>query len=1080
MEGSIHGAGGPLSALRLDTIALTWHDARVPGATGHVLIGGTVDASASPAALHDFSVEFSAFDVRTFGAVAKGADSLHGTLDGRVVLDGPTANLGFHDLLLRHSDGGLPHSQLRGAGRFSTDLTTQWLEASFALDTIAPGTLLRDRTALPWRGFLHGTLGVRATADTVTMESLLQAGDGTARFTGRTVLDSTQASLSGRAVLTAFDPRALIARRDIPVLTLGGTADVTLEGPANSSDLHVLLTLDTASRIGGSHVRYGSVRAGLDATGFHVDTAELHAADWELSARGRLARTGTSTDTLTISARFAAVDSLRTLLLDTAGKALLDTLHGAVTAKGTLAGALDDFTLDALVGVHEATAGAVRVHDLIGTARLARLPDHATGTVAVTTSGVSSGSLAATGFHLDAALLDGSDARVTMTAESGDSLALRATADGSRHGDSTSLTIDTLAVTIGANQWRLQQPVLTRVTPELVEVAPFRVLSTPSGGELRGSLRLPETGDVAGSLVLRNLHAAELSLIDAMPPEARFTASANVELRGTRAAPRIRADATVDSLVVGERRAPLLQATMDYQNRAADMLLRAVDAAGGDSLRVEGRLPLDLALRGVDKRQLDGALSVDVRSWDFRLSALDGVLPQVSALGGQLTTSVHLAGSWDHLDPTGTVRIVEGTFDVPKVGFVARRLTLDADLRPDSITLRRLVFADDDDGRDTITAEGTLVRRAGKWQVRATSVAEGFTVLDDPRVATAMANWRLQLNGPLTQPSLSGDVTLPRALFVIDNERRVRALSDAAASGDGDVRQGTPIISGLRVRFGNDVRLKSKEANVQLAGTVELAGQIDNPYLLGEVDASRGTYRLDLKALKRTFRVDSGVVRVAGTKDQPASLDIFASYVVRGNESDASRDVRIDAHLSGLSNAPNLELSSDLGAGVGQSEIISYLIFGSPSFALDGQGSQTVKTATAALVPSIGGVLEGVLGTMLPFFSSLQVTTVAGNGPQSLVTNPIDGLLNSFAITGGRQVGADGFLNLSGGVCRGSRLASTQSPSGWAGASIEYRPRLGIGAVASIDPGPSPCSSVGRLSRVYQVGLDVFREFRWR
>ncbi len=608
VEGSIHGAGGPLSALRLDTIALTWHDARVPGATGHVLIGGTVDASASPAALHDFSVEFSAFDVRTFGAVAKGADSLHGTLDGRVVLDGPTANLGFHDLLLRHSDGGLPHSQLRGAGRFSTDLTTQWLEASFALDTIAPGTLLRDRTALPWRGFLHGTLGVRATADTVTMESLLQAGDGTARFTGRTVLDSTQASLSGRAVLTAFDPRALIARRDIPVLTLGGTADVTLEGPANSSDLHVLLTLDTASRIGGSHVRYGSVRAGLDATGFHVDTAELHAADWELSARGRLARTGTSTDTLTISARFAAVDSLRTLLLDTAGKALLDTLHGAVTAKGTLAGALDDFTLDALVGVHEATAGAVRVHDLIGTARLARLPDHATGTVAVTTSGVSSGSLAATGFHLDAALLDGSDARVTMTAESGDSLALRATADGSRHGDSTSLTIDTLAVTIGANQWRLQQPVLTRVTPELVEVAPFRVLSTPSGGELRGSLRLPETGDVAGSLVLRNLHAAELSLIDAMPPEARFTASANVELRGTRAAPRIRADATVDSLVVGERRAPLLQATMDYQNRAADMLLRAVDAAGGDSLRVEGRLPLDLALRGVDKRQLDGAL----------------------------------------------------------------------------------------------------------------------------------------------------------------------------------------------------------------------------------------------------------------------------------------------------------------------------------------------------------------------------------------------------------------------------------------------------------------------------------------
>jgi translocation and assembly module TamB len=276
------------------------------------------------------------------------------------------------------------------------------------------------------------------------------------------------------------------------------------------------------------------------------------------------------------------------------------------------------------------------------------------------------------------------------------------------------------------------------------------------------------------------------------------------------------------------------------------------------------------------------------------------------------------------------------------------------------------------------------------------------------------------------------------------------------------------------------VRLKSSSANVQLAGTLEIAGQVNNPYILGEVDASRGTYRIDLGMLKRTFRVDSGTVRVAGTKDQAASLDIYASYVVRGNENDASRDVRIDAHLTGSSTAPQLELSSDLGSGVGQSELISYLIFGSPSFMLDGQGSSTVKSATAALVPSLGGLLEGVLGTMLPFFNSLQVTTVAGNGPQNLVASPLDGVLNSFAITGGRQVGADGFLNISGGRCGGSRLASTQSPSGWAGVSMEYRPRLGIGAIASIDPGPSPCNSVGALSRVYQVGLDVFREFRWK
>lgn len=1078
VEGTVRGRGGPLSALRFDDIALTWHDARVPGATGQLQISGTLDASATPAVMHDFAIAFSAFDVRSLGAVTKTADSLHGTLEGRVVLDGPTPNFRFHDLLVRHADGDLARSLLTGEGRFATNVNSQWLEARLSLDTIMPATLLRDRTALPLRGMVHGTLAVSATGDTVTIESLLQAGAGTAHFAGTTLLDSTRTSLHGRATLTGVDPRVLIARRDIPALRLDGTADIAIDGDVASPDAHVLLALDTTSRIGGSHVRYGNVRAGLDAKGFHVDTAELSAADWELSARGRLARTGVTHDTLSVRARFAEADSLRTLLLDSTGAALLDTLHGAFSATGTLVGSLDDFSLDALLGVHGASRGPLHVRDLIGTARLARLPHAATGTVSVTANAIGSGTYETTGFHADAAISDGRTARLRLTAESGDSLGLSFAGDGVRDGDSTRVTVDSLTMTIGSRRWQLQRPVLASVTPSLVQIAPFVIHST-AGAEMHGSLRLPDTGEIAGSLTLTNLRSPELSLLPAMPEDLAFRANADAEVHGTRADATITVRATVDSIMIGRRHGPALQAEAAYANRGADVLFRAVNA-GGDSLRASGRLPLDLSFRSVDQRLLDEPLRIEVKSWDFALDALEGVLPQVSGLAGKVNADITLAGNWHRLEPTGSLQIAAGAFDLPRSGFAARHLTLDADLRPDSITLRHLVFADDESGRDTISAAGTLVRRDGKWNVRATSVADNFLVMDDPRLLVAVADWRLRLSGPLKEPTLGGAVTLPRAVFVIDNERRVRPVKDAAVSEDAELRPGTPIISGLTVRLGNDVRLKSSAANVQLAGNVEIAGQVNNPYLLGEVDASRGTYRIDLNVLKRTFRVDSGTVRVAGTKDQPASLDIYASYLVRGNESDASRDVRIDAHLSGLSTAPRLELSSDLGSGVGQSEIISYLIFGSPSFQLDGQGSSTVKTATAALVPSFGGVLEGVLGTMLPFFSSLQVTTVAGSGPQSLAANPIDGLLNSFAITGGRQIGADGWLNLSGGVCRGSRLASTQSPSGWFGASVEYRPRLSIGAVASIDPGPSPCNSVGRLSRVYQVGLDVFREFRWR
>jgi hypothetical protein len=303
----------------------------------------------------------------------------------------------------------------------------------------------------------------------------------------------------------------------------------------------------------------------------------------------------------------------------------------------------------------------------------------------------------------------------------------------------------------------------------------------------------------------------------------------------------------------------------------------------------------------------------------------------------------------------------------------------------------------------------------------------------------------------------------------------VRAIAGDTSGFDFRQALTRAYISELRAFLGSDVRLKSRDANVKLVGEVALSGEMKDPYVEGEIYADRGTYRVDLGWLKRTFRVDSGTVRLAGTiREYPALLDIWTSYLVRRPEID---DITIVAHLTGTADSPRLELvSSDLGSSVAQSEIISYLIFGSSSLALDANRQSTVQTATAALVPSLGGALEGWLGSILPFFSSLQVTTVASNeAGTSLTTSPLDALFNSFAIVGGRQLGADGWMNLAGGVCRGSRLASTQSPPAWGSIALEYRPKAKLSAVTSFAPGGSPCSSIGR----YQVGLDLSREWQF-
>lgn len=280
----------------------------------------------------------------------------------------------------------------------------------------------------------------------------------------------------------------------------------------------------------------------------------------------------------------------------------------------------------------------------------------------------------------------------------------------------------------------------------------------------------------------------------------------------------------------------------------------------------------------------------------------------------------------------------------------------------------------------------------------------------------------------------------------------------------------------MRLRLGNEVRLRSPEANVQLTGEVAAAGTLDAPDVRGEIFATRGTFRLDLGLLQRTFQVDSGLVRLNGPLSNPPTLDIHTSYTVRQAQRE---DVKIGARLSGAVDAPRLVLSSgDLGTTASDTEIISYLLFGAPSFVLDGQSASAVRLATAALVPSIGGAAERALGARLPFLSELQVVTVAGDSPRDFTLNSFEGLLNSFALTAGTQVGTDSYLRLSGGVCRGENRAAQSLPA-WFGVAAEYRPRERLSAELSLTPGSAPCNRIGTFGQIYQIGLDLYRDWRW-
>jgi len=1074
IRGTVRGPGGPISALRFDEMRLAYEDRRVPGAGGHFIVRGMMNAKAKPARLQNFAIEVSDLDVRTVGAVAKVADSLGGVLRGRLVLDGPTNNVTFHDLLLHHENGDGLRSRIVGTGRIASDITTPWLEADLAFDTIAVRTLARGRTSLPLREPLSGTLAVRTIRDTMGLDLTLRADSGTVRFRGYSLLDSTRRVIHGDARVLRFDPSAFLARTDLPRLMLDGTAAIAIDMAPGDTDAHVTLRLDSTSVVGDERVRSGEIRAGVDASGLHVDTAEVRSPTWHMQARGRLARSGLTHDTLSFMVESDSLAVLRALLLDSLGVPKADSISGRLRiTNGRLIGSLDTMRVEADFGAEQLQWNGSSVREIVGEVRIGGLPGAATGRVHLAATGAESGGLRARLLTLDADIADGRRGSATASFISERDEDGGVVLHALRDADSTRVRIDSLAVRLGTSRWTLEKSAGITLRGGDLRVDSMHIVSTGGGSASLVGV-VPDTGTMRAQLAVDRLPVEELAFTGNVSPELTGILRGELSMVGTRDAPLFTFAASFDSVLFREGVVPSLRADARYASRQLDATLVGGDAR--ELFRVETRLPVDLALRSVRQRMLDLPLVVRAAADSAPLSGIESLVPQLSELSGSLTARLDIGGTWNQREFTGAAHVTNGAFLVTKTGTVARALRFDASFAHDTVTIETLRLSDGDNLRDSIYVSGRIFRRDSSWQVALRSGATNFKVMDEPRVASVDAQWDLQVDGLLAEPRIGGTITLPSATLRIGERRQLRRLRDTTRVVDREISTG-PRFRGLTVNLGNDVRLQSKDANVQLSGALELGGDLTNPYLAGEILANRGTYRVDLGALKRTFRVDSGVVRVAGSLPIVAGMDIWTSYLVRRPAQD---DITVGAHLTGTTDELRLDLSSSTGGvTLAQSEIISYLLFGVPSFALDGQSQTTLKTATAAILPTLGSTLESALSAVFPFFNSLQVSTVAGtNTYANLSSNPIDAVLNNLAITGGRRIGADGFLNLSAGLCRGSRASAAQSSSMWFGVAAEFRPKVGVAAIASMDPGTNPCGTIGTLSANYQFGLDIFREWK--
>ena len=1113
--------GGPLKRFLIDRLDARFVDAVVPGAVSSLRAAGLVTMGAAPAA-QNVRIAAMQLDLRTARALAPTLPKVDGivTASGLIV----SANLHAADtrgLSVLWTDAAGNISRMTGNARIGYGLKVPSIAVDLAFDPISMRALARIDTTLGLRSNIAGRVIANGMLDSLAWRASLNADSSSATVLEGTASIQRSSSSRGAAMawrgtaagrIDAFNARAWIGRADVPATALFGTLGAAFAGTRDSAGIVFVdeVHADVNLRQAEANERPAFdllATGGLNQQRFHLDSSTMHLGGVTLEAHGALARNGrlAIVDTIEVSARADTLELVRRQLsrlaatiapLDSSSAASLrafaaDTLKGDASVSGYLFGSLDDFNATLALGARNVQVGAIHVGRIFGSLQADSVLTRAFFEGVATADdidGIGAARIASTEFRVQRASPD--SGRLVLDASSVNNAHLVIRGGYVRADQRTTVTADSLRFVYDSVTWR--------------SAAPFRVVSDVAGLrvdsiELRSSNRglvalradVPMRGPVSGRARLERFPVGEAVAFALGTRRFSGLLTGDAALSGTRAEPLIDWHIDGDSLGVDGNYLPRVVTQGKYANRKLVAEAVVTDSLKG-SLRAEARVPVDLSIAKVEKRLLSDRVDADVTADSLRLDALGVTVAGVSRIRGIATGRVTVSGPMDRPVATGTMTLDNFSAFLEQLGIAPYEGRAFIRAAQDSLILESFRIRS---GRasDTLSVRGALRFAKGEPIRMVAQVTANTVILAQQKDGTELVlSGALAASGTLLNPIVTGSVFIPSATIFFDPLGASTAVDLTAASAREyllpsevpTIQNSSKSIAKLgqfatvnnvRVELGNEVWVRTPEATVRLTGNVDLNTIGDALVPEGEITANRGQYLLNLGvALNRSFSIDSGRVRFFGDPDLSPTLDISATNVVR--LATAGDEIPIRVHVGGTIDRPIVTLSSTdpLYSAAPESEIISLLIFGAPTFALDGQSQSTVRAVAGVLLPSAGGVVAGQLQRLLPVFNTVQVTTAGG---QSDLTNA-SSLLDNLSISAGKQIGTRTFLRLNTGVCRGNTQSTLRLSSLWYGISTEYRLAHGYLAQAGVDPGSAPCSRLaGDLFPRMQFGFDLFREW---
>lgn len=1017
----------------------------------------------------DIDLQARPLSLVTVGRFAPAA-GLRGDVTGPVRVSGPLADLAINSTL-QSPDGGVISAigRLDVASKeigYALELATELFNAN-ALVEKAPRTSLSAQLSARGRGF-----------DPATMRADLAANVSTSTIDTLAVDSSTirVRIASGIAHIDTLAVRAPGAAVDVT-----GTFGLSKSG---TGSLAYRVDIDSLGKL----ARYLPVDAST------VYPRPARTAERLAQLRADSTRTA---QRLAVARAAGAAPPAIPVVIDTAPAIRRDSLAGAVHALGTLSGGFGGFST-------KGTATATGLVVLGSTVQRVQASFEANGVLTPEMAAsviANADSISAGGFALDSVetratyTKPGGTAQVLIYQNSNRDYALGA--DYALYTDRNEVRFSAMRLRFDTTHWASTRPGVVRWGQPGIDIDSIE-LRNGSNGRVFVDGRLPATGAVNLTLVIANFEVGDLMGLLQSDVQARGLLSVNTTLSGTRAAPVFRGDAGVAHAMFRGTVVPDVRTSFGYAG--VKLTARADATFDGRSLAtVSGVVPINLALQGVTTSRItDNPAAIDMRADSVPLELASRFTDAISQIHGFAKGTATLRGSLREPRIEGDVGLWLGQARVNALGVTMRQITGSIRMRGDTVVVDS-VAAQAPGGRIVISG-GVGIAEIADPAFDLRLRADGARVLDND-MGRIRADANIAMVGPMSSVAISGRARVREGVIYIpkSDDKQVINAGDPAVfavidTSNVDTRAlvpgQSPFLSNLRMnlRLGvdRDTWVRSTEANVEIYTDGDLRINVDRRRQALTVDGVVNTDRGEYEFLSKRFQIKRGTATFVGTQEINPLLQLTGEYLVKRPSQQA---LAMRVLIGGTLLAPRLTLESDAQPPISQSDLLSYLAFGSESGSLMQVGGSSVSggtpggglvgTTAAMATQQLAGVGLGVLvkefeGEAARALGADQFNITPSNIPPEFASGNFGGL---SAFVRGTQFEFGRYFTTATFVGIQAQLSSTP------GFRVEhrFRGRPGLSIESTLQPRfflPEPSLSTQKLIGSHALGIFLIR--RWR